>query len=759
MIRVAITVALISLAAPATAREVVIKSGEHADFSRLVLYFDAPTEWRLGRIADGYRLEPMEPNTRFDTSQVFDFLPRTRLLEVRKVPEGLDLEVTCECHANAFEYRPGIVVIDIKDGAARPGGQFETVLDTPEDRPAPIAGPTRHVSVRMPTGGAGTFLQLPITFPDAVPAGHTPPPAPPPTPEPVPDTGAALRAELGEGIGRAVAYGLATPRDPDAHATGERSGNSAAVPGIDVRSGVEIATGTAPAEDAARSACLDGAIFDVTAWGAASPTPLAALEAARANFLKDFVEPTDAAVLDLARTYVYLGFGAEAVQLLAAYPIGDPAGAVTAALARVVDNPEQPGPQVLRTQTGCDTPAALWALLAMPTADLGTAIIDSKAILRSLSAMPLHLRRQLAPAVSERLRRAGHGDEAQAARETLFRATNEPGAELEVEEARAEGDAAAPEVVAAVEDAARGNEPVALAAQTELLTRLARNRTPVVEEKRHEVEAQIHESKGSPESADLVDAYVAALASSAAYDDALALLARLRDSGHAGTYDLSGDTNRVMQAVTADPSEGTFLVEARAFAAGPLRDLLSPEQAGEISERLTALGFLTEAEGYDDSADPRMDAHRQRALSIRALREGRPSETLARLASQTDDEAMRLKADALMELGAYPEAAQAYESLDERELAADAYWQAGLWRDAERLTMDAQRKRIAALLIGEAPAPLGGVTAADGTAQLAAGAGTSGGVPTLAEASGWIDQSEALRTFAQDVLNAAASPQ
>ena len=112
-----------------------------------------------------------------------------------------------------------------------------------------------------------------------------------------------------------------------------------------------------------------------------------------------------------------------------------------------------------------------------------------------------------------------------------------------------------------------------------------------------------------------------------------------------------------------------------------------------------------------------------------------------------------------MELGAYPEAAQAYESLDERELAADAYWQAGLWRDAERLTMDAQRKRIAALLIGEAPAPLGGVTAADGTAQLAAGAGTSGGVPTLAEASGWIDQSEALRTFAQDVLNAAASPQ
>ena len=43
------------LAGPVSA-EVAIRSGEHADFSRLVFYFEGPTDWTLGRAGDSYRL-------------------------------------------------------------------------------------------------------------------------------------------------------------------------------------------------------------------------------------------------------------------------------------------------------------------------------------------------------------------------------------------------------------------------------------------------------------------------------------------------------------------------------------------------------------------------------------------------------------------------------------------------------------------------------------------------------------------------------
>lgn len=805
MIRPGILLAAIAVVAAqaAVAGPVAIRSGEHADFSRLVLYFDGAVDWRLGRSDKGYRLAAGTGSGDFDTSQVFDFLPRTRLLAVDESAGGLDLEVACACHADAFEYRPGILVIDIKDGPPPAGSPFERSLPAPK----------RGVAQGQPGSSGGALLTLPVTFsapalapgPTAGGGGSAPAtlagrsasreatpaqPAPAATaahgaPQaPTPSETAALRTELGEGLGRAIAQGLATPAETAATGTTATSSDLAALSaGITVRSGLDIATG-AGIEDPAEQACRDPALFDAAAWGGEG-TPLAMLERARAAFLDDLEQPSEAAVLELARTYVHLGFGAEAAQVMAAFPAEPEAAAAVSAIADQVDDPGRPGPELLRSQIGCDTPAALWALLATPAGAVAGAEIGVPAVLRTLSALPLPLRRQIAPAVSAHLRAAGLPAEAEAARAALSRATDQPGADMQVEIARAEADAAEPAVVAAMaETAARPGAP-ALLAQAEILARLARERAPVEAKLRREVEAQIHEAKGAPESSALLDAYVSALSANAGYDDALVLLARIRRSDFADAYHVAGGTDRVMTALAADASDGSFLVQARAFSEGPLFDLLSADIAAQIGERMVALGFMGEAEAYSASGTAATEAVRQVSLAAKARREGRPAEALARLSGLSLPEATRMKAEALADLGAHAEAAEIYLAMGEEERAAEAYWRAGRWEAARRLMEDAQRQEIAARMLaaddlgtaaaipgpaatgdpapgpggtgpaGEAaaPAPAGGPP---GAGQPGGPAGTSqSGVPTLAEAQAWIDESAALRAFAETVLATA----
>ena len=793
------------LAGPVSA-EVAIRSGEHADFSRLVFYFEGPTDWTLGRAGDSYRLVAGSKPPDYDTSQVFDFLPRTRLVRVEETPAGLDLVVDCACHADAFEHSPGILVIDIKDGPPPAGSPYEARLPAPA-APARIAGAPR------------TLLTLPITFDDpagtaaaaatsgpvaapVLPAasGHTTrdvaPATPaaqavdtghgaPPAPAEASDTpAAALRSELGEGLGRAIAQGLATPATPADPAAEERADPLALPAGIDLRSGLDLAAGVGP-EDPAAPHCADPALHDVAGWSSGM-TPLAALEAARSGFLSDLDAPEPAAVLTLARTYVSLGFGAEAEQVLETWPAAPEAAAAVIEIARQVDDPGATGSALLQGQVSCDTPVALWAFLATPPGGAGLAETNVPAVLRTLSGLPVDLRKQMAPAVSERLRAAGREAEAEAARATLTRATTAPGPAMEVEILRAADGPPPREAVAAVAEAARGPGMPALVAQAEMLSRLAADRRPVDGNLARDVEAQIHQGKGSPESSALLDAYVAALAATARYDDALALIARLQRSDYAGAYNLAGGTDRVMAAVAADPSDGTFLVEARSFATGPLADLLSADIVAGIAGRMVALGFEEEAGAYAAAMQARStaaggpeapagtpvalpaqsEAVRQVALAGIALGDGRPAEALARLSGIDTPEAARMKARALSDLGAHAEAAEAFLALGETDSAAAALWRAGQWDAASELMDDALRQRIAGLMADARDRSLAAATRID---DPAAGAGAAGAavqppnpgpvgnpVPTLAEVTGWIEESAEVRAVAEEVIAAGA---
>lgn len=119
---------LLLLPLPAAAEQVVLRSGEHPGFSRLVVPLAAPSGWRFGRTATGYRLALDRPGVSFDPSRVYDLIPRQRIAAIAAPATGgvLDLTVSCACHAEVFDYGQNKLVIDIRSGPAPANSPFET---------------------------------------------------------------------------------------------------------------------------------------------------------------------------------------------------------------------------------------------------------------------------------------------------------------------------------------------------------------------------------------------------------------------------------------------------------------------------------------------------------------------------------------------------------------------------------------------------------------------------------------------------------
>lgn len=116
-------------AVPANAQNIRVSSGEHADFSRLVVAFRQPVDWTFGKVEGGFELRSNVPDVTFRLSTIFDLIPRDRIKSVTDLGEGrLFLEVSCPCFADAFALPRGQVVLDIKDGM--PSGESLT-FNTP----------------------------------------------------------------------------------------------------------------------------------------------------------------------------------------------------------------------------------------------------------------------------------------------------------------------------------------------------------------------------------------------------------------------------------------------------------------------------------------------------------------------------------------------------------------------------------------------------------------------------------------------------
>ncbi|MGQ0609655.1 MAG: hypothetical protein ACT4N9_00920 [Paracoccaceae bacterium] len=447
--------ALLSLLpVPLAAAPARVISGEHGDFTRLVVYA-GPAEgwtaqsWALGRTETGYELRIQRLAEGYDTTAVFARVTRDRLADL--VPgagaDTLGLALSCDCHIAPFVVEPGILALDIRDGPAPAGSPHETALDDPapaEPAPAKTAGPVPAPRSDNPLSRAWVALALgqgtapqpapvagapPNAPPVAGPAAAGQPPAPPPddatAPAALSDPGLeplreALVREISLGAARGV-VGMGLPENPPLPAKPAKAPEQArvgqgALPQVRVGVIDQDPVANLAAEGAV---CPEEGRLDIARWGDSRPVWEQMAEA-RSGLTGEFDRLDPEAVARAIRFHLFIGFGQEALGLIQAFDPGSPDRAFWASMAHVLDDKADPAP-AFGGLSSCDGPAALWSLMA-ETADTGPGA-NFPAVQRAFSALPAAMRQALGPRLIKKLAAAG----AESAVQVVANAIRRPG--------------------------------------------------------------------------------------------------------------------------------------------------------------------------------------------------------------------------------------------------------------------------------------------------------------------------------------------
>lgn len=434
-----LTLALVILAGvtgAAQAQRVAIRTGEHEGFTRLVLTLPQAGNWRVMRTEQGYAVAIGTGRPDYDLSEVFRLIPRTRLADIRTDTETgrLNLTIACQCHAWPVELRRGLLVIDLRDGPPPAASPHE--VDAAGRRVAALHSPTQPRPEQPALPGAVGYDWRNAALAAAA-ARTTPPlqPAPPAaaapdgTARPVPgDWRDGLIAELGRAATRGVIELAPVPPRP---AGPVAQVPPAMLPQVRIGDG-PLPVGRPDAPDpglmtAQGNPCIPDAALDLSSWG--DPAPVAQMIGPLTRAVSGEFDRPDLAAIERGTQYLlYLGFGAEARQLLALAGGEGSDRPTERALSHILDGTEPPDADAAFSgMAGCDTAAALWSVLSRPSG-MAPARLREDAVLRAFSALPLHLRRHLGPGLADRLLSAGLTDAARAVRDAILRAPGDAGA-------------------------------------------------------------------------------------------------------------------------------------------------------------------------------------------------------------------------------------------------------------------------------------------------------------------------------------------
>jgi hypothetical protein len=562
---------LVWLATVAGAETIKVSSGEHADFSRLVLAVPTDSAWRLGRTEGGYELDLGQADTRFDLSTVFDLIPRDRLAGIFADPVtgNLRLTVRCACHAIPFSLDARTLVIDLRDGPPPDSSSFEISLDGEAVTPLQGRGTARPRPRQAPAIAEFAWLRIPDLRLLPTPA------IPPVLPEP---QQVALRETLVEQLAEGAARGvvdLALPSAP-----GPVTGSLPLPDGSPLRVGSTPGLQVGPMTrepvtlQADGAACIDDDRLNIAAWGATADVP-GQLGRARAALVGEFDVPRDDAVADQVRLYLFLGFGAETLALLSAMPQPDDDAPIWRVMAALIDGSPDAG-TAFDGMARCDGAAALWALLAAPVDD--TTVPDIAAVQRTFSALPSHLRTLIGPQIVDRLLARGQRNAAQGITDAMGRGAVIADPVTLLAEADLDMMDGAPHEALAKADSARAaggiSAPAAMIAQVRAQIAAGDEIDPSVAEA---LDAFRAEYQGQDIAPDLAEAHQLALIGSGQFGAALS--------------DAAADVPIAFWAVIATRGSDDDILQFAFVAPAEVGEAISSPVATQIGNRLLTLGF------------------------------------------------------------------------------------------------------------------------------------------------------------------------
>lgn len=730
---------LMFLATHAAAEPILVRSGEHEDFSRLVVMTPAGAEWELDREAGGYRLTLALEEAEFLLDQVFRFIPRSRVQEIvpSKRPAGLLFKTAASISATAFQLDGGGIVLDFGEGPA-------VAERAPEMRGASeILEPPKEQVRTYPRVPINTLFFFDFSGVDtALAAAVSPAPS---ILRDIPKAeGARIHeAEKGliEQLGRAAAQGLlhvplhrsSEPGEAASSPIGERPDPASRNLG-EVTDHLAIRSQTAIDRDAggksgrsmsglAGDGCPSEDTFDVASWIDETPASVQ-ISAGRRDLFGEFDRAAPEDVLRLARTYIAFGFGAEARELVESFDLSGQDALAIGLMADVLSDRTPIAPFEVAQFANCDGAAALWAVLA--TSGDVPPPINLAALKRTYSALPAHFRGFIGERLVNRLIELGEDEAADSILASLERASP-----LE---------RGAPEMMAAqiqlasgqVEDAILRLEHVA----GKDIYQSPRALALAIEQKvaHHEVvephltetaAALAFELQADPLGAPLQRASALGLGSVGAFDaafEAAGALSDFLDGG--GLLDPTlADLFQMVARIELDP---LFLKAYFRERQRIPQDGLTAETRLFLAERLVGLGFPRAAREALDQGT-RALARGRRVLARAALSERDGPAALAYLSGLEGDAEDRLRAGAFMLVADYPAAMALYHRLGAQDQARQAAWLAGSWGDVFQSGREEEKAFLRAFEVAEgAPhsaspdaSDQGGVATASGTLSRA----------------------------------------
>ncbi len=714
-----------------------IRSGEHADFSRIVMTIEPTTEWSLetgGRSATiffpGKALD-------FTTADLFVRMPRTRVLGVRTERSAagttVSVQLGCDCRVSTRFVGARYLALDVQDRDAATFAAQPPALDDRPEAAAPSAASeaealaeaeaearaaaeaeaaqlareneaitsAQQILIEQIERAANQgLIQLAGEEPLAA-LRETPPvavetPAAPPAPETAaPPAVAPAEAPVTD-------LAAVDPADPLAALDGESQVIATTVFDRDSSAAAaRFARQTAPAE------CLPDTALDVGRWTNGTPLHHQVPQLQRL-VVGEFDRPNPAAVRDLARLYVRFGFGAEAEGMIESFGADFPERALLTDLARVVERRPVDGDGPLSLGTACPGRHGLWLAIAGQPAALADPRLFGT-VEAAFADMPPDLRRLVAPPLLEGL--LDNGRAAEAAR--MFEIADRPGApadpDLRLAAAR----------LAAVEGRAQEGE-AALAAlvadnawnAAEALQHLVRIRMDrggeVPQPWLTDLAAAAVERRGTPAEWDLRALRAEALARNGALGGALAEVVALRADLPARAA--ASDELAVRLMARADPARTGGAAYAEAILSheamiGPAPVNDAPRIA--IAGHMTDLGLPNAALGLLAPAVDREVAG-ARLLAARVhVGMGRPEPALALLQGLPGEDAGRLRARAHAQRGEYDLALTEMGTAAPAEETLPYAWASGAWERVSASTDDPERLAMAAFMQarGEDTAP------------------------------------------------------
>ncbi len=639
---------LITVAKDVVAQSLRVRSGEHGDYTRLVVQIPKGVRWSLHQRVKGARLNIALRDAVFETSAVFDRLSDNRLTAVYQAEPGsaLDLTFGCDCVATAFLHRESMVVIDIAPGEFKPTRQI--------DLGAPIWLPQRRPDRQPPATSPAHILPLPLLELNRN------------------RLESLLMSRVLQGADRDVVdLQLSAPGPRQSTTLGPVKVPADLARNLHVSSildEVRAAGVTTDPQIFRQPKCIADAELSFETWAGEHrfPHQLAQL---RRGLFQEFDRIDPGRTIALAKLYTYYGFGAEAGQALRLLPAQTTETRRISAIAEAMDNLPVAYPNPFSGQQRCDGIAALWAMLIEKTLQPDA---DLNAIEQAFARLPQHLRRHFGPALAATL---VDSDELEASRRILRavqRIEERDGPSLTLVQAQisdAEGDAVQTEkLLTDLAYSADADEEAALALARLVEQRWSR-REGVSQREVDFAAAYSVEMRRSQRGPMMARTHALALALNQRFDQAMEVI-------HAAPIDKDWLRTRdqVVRVLAERADDITFLFHATKIAP-TLQEKLDLDTAISMSKRLGELGF--NARAYALANRPLDKANKQSRAHLRAsaaLMQGRPRQALLELSDDKSIPAQQLRVSALIKAGDYAQAAEILSSLGEVEKAQRYFW-------------------------------------------------------------------------------------